>query len=525
MKNYTRAIKEWSGILGDAAVITDFAQLSHYEKATFDTLQKIVAVIKPVEKEQVIECVKIANHHCVPIYPISTGMNWGLGSTVPPTDKMVILDLGLMNKIIKYDDDLGILVIEPGVTQEQVVKFLKQRHAKFFLACTGSSPHSSIVGNVLERGDGAGPTADRFANSSDFEVILPNGSVIHTGFSRFASCETTSLFKYGVGPSLDGLFTQANFGVITQMTIWLSRVPEHFELLFITADNSKLACLMDSFRELKMQGILNTNVTLVSDYKVLATVHQYQDFCQSYPDFNTWLKQSKCGNWNSAIALNSFSKLQAYALRRLIKKHIKHHVRTLFFLTPTKLHMMKMFNWLTKKLTGFEAAFFEKLLLGYGVPTERNLSAMYWRKKNPPPQNNLDPGRDNCGVIWICPCVPFTGPHIAKANQLMREICFQYGFEPSNVILAYQSRMVIFALILVYDREAEGEDQKAMQCHNAIMEAMIQAGYIPCRLGIHSMRQLPKSVDDFEQFVKTLKQSIDPNNIMSPGRYDFYSQS
>ena len=65
---------------------------------------------------------------CMPIYPISTGKNWGYGSRVPLHDG-VLVDLGRMNRIVDFDEELAYVTIEPGVTQRQLHAFLQERGA------------------------------------------------------------------------------------------------------------------------------------------------------------------------------------------------------------------------------------------------------------------------------------------------------------------------------------------------------------------------------------------------------------
>jgi 4-cresol dehydrogenase (hydroxylating) len=75
----------------------------------------------------------------------------------------------------------------------------------------------------------------------------------------------------------------------------------------------------------------------------------------------------------------------------------------------------------------------------------------------------------------------------------------------------------------MYDRDVAGEDQRAMECHDKMLQVLIQEGYIPYRLGIQSMNSLPPSQDDYGKLISTLKRGLDPNNILAPGRYDFRS--
>ncbi|MFM7368359.1 MAG: hypothetical protein ACKO2Z_11325, partial [Sphaerospermopsis kisseleviana] len=65
-------------------------------------------------------------------------------------------------------------------------------------------------------------------------------------------------------------------------------------------------------------------------------------------------------------------------------------------------------------------------------------------------------------------------------------------------------------------------DTQAMDCHDQLLEWLLAAGYIPDRLGIQSMNSLPPTQDDYAQFMSSLKQNLDPENILAPGRYDCF---
>ena len=64
---------------------------------------------------------RIANRWKVAVYPISSGRNWGYGSRVPAADGCVLLDLGRMNQIVDFNEELGYVTVEPGVTQAQLL--------------------------------------------------------------------------------------------------------------------------------------------------------------------------------------------------------------------------------------------------------------------------------------------------------------------------------------------------------------------------------------------------------------------
>ncbi|MEM7296817.1 MAG: FAD-dependent oxidoreductase [Bacteroidota bacterium] len=94
-----------------------------------------------------------ANRERQPIYPISTGHNWGLGSKLPVVDSELI-NLSRLNKIVEVNEELAYARIQPGVTQKQLSEYLAKNHTGLILNVTGSDAHSSILANAIERGSG-----------------------------------------------------------------------------------------------------------------------------------------------------------------------------------------------------------------------------------------------------------------------------------------------------------------------------------------------------------------------------------
>src|SRR6187401_2904226 len=111
------ALAEWNKALGDAFVIIDPGSLEAAGTATFATSTAVRAILRPASRLEVSRCLQIANRFGIPIYPISTGKNWGYGSRVP-VDDGVLLDLSRLNRIVDFDEQLAYVTIEPGVTQK-----------------------------------------------------------------------------------------------------------------------------------------------------------------------------------------------------------------------------------------------------------------------------------------------------------------------------------------------------------------------------------------------------------------------
>ena len=150
-------IQKFKEIVGDEFVFYDEITIQRYSRATLPQSTTPAAVLKPYISSEVTEIIKTAKEHHVGIYPVSRGCNWGYGSACAVGDGQVILDLSRMNRIIHVDETLAYAVIEPGVTQIQLVAYLKEKKIPLWLDCSGSGPEASILGNTLERGFGHTP--------------------------------------------------------------------------------------------------------------------------------------------------------------------------------------------------------------------------------------------------------------------------------------------------------------------------------------------------------------------------------
>jgi 4-cresol dehydrogenase (hydroxylating) flavoprotein subunit len=274
--NFRSALRQWEDAVGPEHVIVDAASREAAERSTFATDQRIPAIVRPADRAEVQECMRIANRWHTPVYPISSGKNWGYGSRVPASDGCVLLDLGRMNRILDFSEELAYVTVEPGVTQEQLFAFLRERGSGLWMDATGASPQCSLIGNTMERGFGHTPHGDHFAHSCGLEVVLPEGEAIETGYGRFASAKAAPLHRWGVGPTLDGLFSQSNFGIVTRMTIWLMPAPEYFQAYYFRCETEDdLGGVVDALRPLRLNGTIRSASHIANDYKVIAALRQY----------------------------------------------------------------------------------------------------------------------------------------------------------------------------------------------------------------------------------------------------------
>ncbi|MEV0389126.1 FAD-binding oxidoreductase [Nonomuraea sp. NPDC050643] len=185
--------------------------------------RSVTGVESPRSLDEVRALVRRAMTDKLLLYPISTGRNWGMGSGMPVTDDNLVVDLSGMNRVRSLDLEAGFAVIEPGVTQRQLAAVL--RDTPWMLNVTASCADTSVVGNALDRGDGC--IRSRVHDVAGIEAVLADGSVITTG-----GLDPAGRYHGRVaGPDLTAAFVQHNLGIVTAMAVALVPRPQTVALV------------------------------------------------------------------------------------------------------------------------------------------------------------------------------------------------------------------------------------------------------------------------------------------------------
>src|SRR4051794_21939609 len=460
--NYGTALCEWTRVVGAEHVSTSADALRAAERSTFSTDFRIPGIVFPGTREEVQECLRIATRFRVPVYPISSGKNWGYGSRVPAADGCVLLDLRRMNRILDFSEELAYITVEPGVTQRQVIEFLQRNKSRLWIDATGSTPESSLIGNTMERGFGHTPYGDHFANSCALEVVLPDGDCAETGFARFANAKAGPVYRWGVGPTLDGLFSQSNLGVVTRMTVWLMPAPDYFQAFFFRCDeDSALAPVIDALRPLRLNNTIRSASHIGNDYKVISSLQQYpwEETGGRTPLQSDVLKRFRksmnFGAWNGSGGLYG-TKAQVAEARRLVKSALSGKVNKLQFLDDRLISIASRFAKPYKLVTNWDLSRTIELVkpvfgLMKGMPTDKPLASTYWRKRGTIPAD-MDPDRDGCGLLWCAPVVPMVGSEVRAVTGIATEILLRHGFEPMISITLITERSAACVITIAYDR-------------------------------------------------------------------------
>jgi 4-cresol dehydrogenase (hydroxylating) len=315
--------------------------------------------------------------------------------------------------------------------------------------------------------------------------------------------------------------------------MWLAPKPDYFQSCFFGMDDdSRLEDLIDALQTLQLRGLFRAGLTVRNDFNVLVRMQQYpwEALDGATPMPPGLLERMRKGFWRDAwwsslwigwAELPHASREQGLAERKIIEEALGDKVDRLAFVDAEGAAFSRWEGGDTEKAAGY---FGRDDGADLGIPGDENIRSTYWRKKTPVPEE-MDPDRDRCGVMFCVPAVPFEGHHVRAALEIVNDALAKHGFEPILIVGAISERVVYLNVDITYDREVAGEDERALQCHDALLGRLIEAGYVPYRLGIQSVGLLPEPKDDTGGLLAALKKAIDPNNILAPGRYGLGAES
>ncbi len=529
------AIDAIRAAIGHDHVQDDPATLDRYALSTSAHSTRALAVVLPGSTQDVIAVVNIAARFKLPLYPISTGKNWGYGDACAVTDGQVIVELSRMNRILAVDATLAYAVIEPGVTQQQLSAYLHDKQYRLWADCTGAGPDTSLVGNILERGFGHSPYGNRLQYVCGMQVVLASGELLQTGFGHYPSARATYVFPYGLGPLLDGLFTQSNFGIVTRIGIWLMPEVECIKHFICTVkQHADIAPVVDALRPLRLNGTLRGVVHIGNDLRLLSGRQVFprdqagQHSRLPVPLRRSLGQQAGIGAWTASGALYG-SGAQVAAATALLRRALRGLACQTVFLTERKLAFAA---WLVRRLGDSERGrqLAARLELGRalfnmnrGIPDGRFLGGAYWRRRGGLPPDfphKADPARDRCGLLWVSPVLPLRGADLLELHALVEPFFVQHGFDLFLTFSMINERSLGGVITIAFDQEAPEEVARARACYADVFGAVMAAGYIPYRVGLASMGALDPEQDTFWATTARIKAALDPDGILAPGRYE-----
>ena len=460
--------------------------------------------VRPGSVEEVQDIVRIANETGVPLWSFSKGKNLGYGGPEPRTRDMVALDLSRMNKIIEVDDQLNYAVIEPGVTFFELFDYIQDKGLKLWMSVPALG-WGSVMGNALDRGYGMTPMGDHVQSVCGMEVVLPDGELVRTGMWAMEGTDLGPIFKGGFGPTLDGIFTQSNLGVVTKIGLWLMPWPD----VYINGDvvverEEDMPRLVDILTQLRREDVIQNNA-LCGNVVRAATMNgprsRWYTGEGSIPDerLEEMRQEMGIGQWNAKFAIYGDKGL---AQRRL--EIIKERFAGLEGFTVKA----RLYEGADGAQVAYEdIAQIDRTQMA-GVPTLKPLSTVAW-------------AAENGGHIDAAPIIPARGDEVWAFYQEAKELYRRHGFDLYIGYHLYPRHMVHVTMIF-FENDNQEQLARARALYSELLAAARRRGYAPYRSHVDYMDVIADGFDygdhALRRLQEALKDALDPNGILSPGK-------
>ncbi|MBD1390583.1 FAD-binding oxidoreductase [Neiella sp. HB171785] len=489
------------------------------------------------EQSQVAEVLAWANAEGASLQPISSGRNWGYGSALPVSDEqpIYILDLSGLKRVIDFDEQLGLITLEPGVTQADLVTWLQERNLDFMVPVTGAGPNCSIVGNALERGYGITPYADHFAAVTAVTAYLADGRQYRSSLYGMDNSQhhlADRSFKWKVGPYLDGLFTQSNMGVVTEMTIRLAKCPQDFESFYVQfSQDEDLEVAVNLMQNIlrDYEGVVGS-INLMDRRRILSMVAPNpngpeQHKVMSEEQCQKLAKKYQVPGWMLVGSIYGSKEIVKAARKDIHRRVRKHAYRTIFsegwLLRTARLVLKILPTSLMKDEREQLQAMAEGIQIMLGQPNQVALPLAYWRNPNVQADKSkeMNPAKDGCGLMWYAPLVPTKADHMRAFVNMVRDVCPQYGIEPLITLTNLRFDLTDSTIPILFNAADSEATEQAKACLDELVEKGLSQGCVPYRLNVEQQNKMLDPAQTCWQISKAIKQVMDPNNVIAPGRY------
>ena len=412
------------------------------------------AVVFPETNEEVSKILTLCNKHKIPVVPFGTGTS--LEGNVVGNDKGITISLEKMNKILSVNALDFDCRVQACVTKEQLNEYLRE-DGVFFPIDPGANAAIGGMASTSASGTMAVKYGTMKTVITGLTVVLPNGDIINTG-SRTK--------KTSAGYNLTNLFigSEGTLGIITEIQLRLSPIPE--SIMSAVCHFSSLESAVQTAQQVIQYGVPIARIEMLNKEQM-------------------------------EISIN-YSKL----------KDIK-AVPTLFF-----------------EFHGSEASNQENIKIVEEISKDNNGSSFKWAK-DLEERNKLWKARwdvyysvkaliNNGRVYSTDVCLPIS--NITECVNFAEEETKKLGLRAPMVGHLGDGN---FHVILPYDPKEEGTYNKIRDFSDLLIKKTLELnGTITGEhgVGLHKKSYFLQEHGDCIPLMKSIKKSIDQNNIMNPGK-------
>jgi 4-cresol dehydrogenase (hydroxylating) flavoprotein subunit len=504
------AIERLTAALGADKIITDPAELREFrdpfQVGTSDDYAAS-AVVMPTTVEEIQAIVAIANATKVPLWTHGQGRNNGYGGPAPRVSGSIIVSLRNMNQVLEINEKLGYAVVEPGVRWFDLYEAIKAGGHKLMVSIADLG-WGSVIGNSLDNGATYMPYGVDQASWCGMEVVLPNGELMRTGMGAMPGNKAWHTYKRSLGPSADLMFTQSNYGIVTKMGYWLMPEPETYMPLWLRLPkDDDLAAATEVMRTLMLDDTLRMNPQIMSGTLLAAVLSERS---KHWDDPNTPIPQDVLDRMGEEMGFGRWIMRFALYGDEAVVDHRYAKVKDAF---ESAIPGAAVWG---SKYTPDQIADIEdpsERVQG-GVPS-LDLNAMTgWY------------GGEQGGHIGFSPVLPMTGEDALRVRDLMRREMEASGLDYMAALIPINARSIVHVTMVLFDTASVEQSGRAYAaCRRAVLAAAKEGyGEYRAHLDFMDLATEQYSFGDHAQrrFNETIKDALDPNGILSPGKQSIW---
>ena len=421
-----------------------------------DTYEPVLsqAVVFPETNEEVSKVLKLCNDNKIPVVPFGTGTS--LEGNAVGNSNGITISLEKMNKILSVNAADFDCRVQANVTRKQLNEYLRE-DGVFFPIDPGADAALGGMASTSASGTMAVKYGTMRTVISGLTVVLPNGDIVKTG-SRTK--------KTSAGYNLTNLFigSEGTLGVITEVQLRLSPIPE--SIMSAVCQFSDLESAVLTSQEVIQYGIPIARIEML--------------------------------NKDQMDLVINYSKLKDYEA-----------LPTLFFefhgSEQSNKENIKIVEELSKNNGGSDFKWAESL-------EDRN---KLWQARHDCYYSVKAQG-NNFKVYSTDVCVPIS--NLVECINFTDKEIKKLGLKAPMVGHVGDGN---FHAIIGYDPNKKGEYEKIRILSNKLIDKTLELeGTITGEhgIGLHKKAYLLKEHGDNIPLMKSIKRSIDQNNIMNPGK-------
>ena len=511
-RDFDRAVEGFTATLGSDRVLTSEQQLADFRDpfahAAWDDYLAS-AVVMPESVEDVQDVVRIANEYAIPLWTHAAGMNNGYGGPAPRLKGSVIVSLRRMNRVLEINEDSAYAVVEPGVRWFDLYDAVQAGGHRLMVSIPDLG-WGSVVGNALENGATYLPTGSDMAAACGMEVVLPSGEVLRTGMGAMPGNQAWHVYKRSLGPSFDTLFMQSNLGIVTKMGVWLMPYPECYMPLWLRVWNQDdLHALVETLRVLMLEKTIENVPQIwntVAFASVLSSRSQWYDGDEPIPDstIDKIAREMEVGRWMMRFALDGDEAVVDHRYRK-VKEAFEQIAGAEVW---GQKHAPEAFAEIENPHERVQA----------GVPNLDLNQMTGWY------------GGEEGGHIGFSPVARLTGPDAVALRDLIRGLVEREAqLDYAAVLIPTNARSFIHVTMVIFDTKNEDEARRAYETSRLLVSECAKHGYGEYRAHLDFMDlasdQYSFGDHAYRRLAETIKDAVDPNGILSPGKQGIWPKT